>query len=183
MQKTFEIATTKHWKALGHPLRLGILDELRRGERTNEELAKALGVESGKLYFHTKQLLTAGMIELAGTRQKGPITEKLYRVVAQRFYAPPPTPDGDHAPFADLMASALSLYLSTWREDPGSLDRLNLGYHLTASLPKERIREMVAEIRQIAERAMVEDSDEGSIPVALTILLHGLPDRKENPEG
>jgi DNA-binding transcriptional ArsR family regulator len=87
MLDSFELKTAAHWKGLAHPLRVGILERLKNGAMTNEELAKSLGVESGKLYFHTKQLLTAGLIERAGSRQNGPITEKLYRAVAKKYVA------------------------------------------------------------------------------------------------
>src|SRR5687768_884360 len=76
MQEQFILKTTAHWKALSHPLRVAALRLLGDRAMTNEELAQALCVESGKLYFHTKQLLDAGLIELVETRAKGPITEK-----------------------------------------------------------------------------------------------------------
>lgn len=183
MEDKFEVTTARHWKALSHPLRLGILSELRVGERTNEELAKALNVESGKLYFHTKHLLSAGMIELAGTRQKGPITEKLYRAVADRFHAPPPSTDGDRPPFLDMMSAALTLYQSSWLEDPEHLKNLHGGYHLAVALPKERVREIVGQIKQIVDTAIAENTEnEGAVPLAMTILLHELPVTKEQTE-
>ena len=176
MEEKLEITTARQWKAFSHPLRLGILAELSRGERTNEELAKALGVESGKLYFHTKQLVTAGIIEPAGTRQKGPITEKLYRAVARRYHAHPPEMDGDRPPFGDMMAAALALYQSSWHTRPEGMDRVHGGYHLAVSLPPDRLREIISQFKQIVETAITENTDQaGSVPVALTILLHGLP--------
>src|SRR5579871_3932829 len=88
-EDTFFIRTQAHWKAISHPLRLGIVRLLRQKAMTNEELAHALGVASGKLYFHTKQLLDAGLIRFVGTRQKQAITEKLYRATNMRFRLAP----------------------------------------------------------------------------------------------
>src|SRR5476651_1264141 len=82
-------------KGLSHPLRVGILRRLIEEAHTNEELADQLGVASGKLYFHTRKLLDLGMIALVGTRQKGPLTEKLYRATARRFTLPAPVKGGE----------------------------------------------------------------------------------------
>ena len=53
-------------KALGHPLRLRVLELL--GDEavplTNRELANRLGVDPGHLHFHVRMLLKAGLIEL-----------------------------------------------------------------------------------------------------------------------
>ena len=55
-------------KALGHPLRLRVLETLGAGDSehlTNRELASRLGVDPGHLHFHVRMLLRAGLIELA----------------------------------------------------------------------------------------------------------------------
>lgn len=174
MLNTFEITTAAHWKAFSHPLRLGILGKLREGERTNEELAKSLGVESGKLYFHTKQLVLAGMIEPAGTRQKGPITEKLYRAAAKNYSSPPPAMDTVQPPFADMVSAALSMYQAAWRQDPGQMDT-HLGYSVTISLPEYRIREVAEQLLEILKGMTDERTNEpGSQPVTATLLLYAL---------
>ena len=53
-------------KALGHPLRLRVLEVLgESGEQlTNRQLAQRLGVDPGHLHFHVRMLLGAGLIEL-----------------------------------------------------------------------------------------------------------------------
>ena len=112
----FEMQTPAQWKAFSHPLRLRILEELADQPRTNEELAAALGEQSGKLYFHTKKLLDAGLIVLDSTRQKGPITEKLYKSVARRFTAPAPVKGGSTPPLAPYLVAGLDLYRSVWLE-------------------------------------------------------------------
>jgi DNA-binding transcriptional ArsR family regulator len=75
-------------KALGHPLRLRVLEVLGESmERlTNRELAARLGVDPGHLHFHVRMLLNAGLIELAeGGRRR----EKPYRAVAPHIRVAP----------------------------------------------------------------------------------------------
>jgi DNA-binding transcriptional ArsR family regulator len=76
------IERAEQLKALGHPLRLRVLEMLGgEGEQplTNRELANRLGVDPGHLHFHVKMLLRAGLIERAGG---GKGREKPYRAVA-----------------------------------------------------------------------------------------------------
>jgi DNA-binding transcriptional ArsR family regulator len=76
------IERAEQLKALGHPLRLRVLEMLGgEGEEplTNRELAQRLGVDPGHLHFHVKMLLRAGLIERAGG---GKGREKPYRAVA-----------------------------------------------------------------------------------------------------
>jgi len=48
--------------ALGHPLRLRILERLMTGPATYEELVKLTGVRSGPLYFHLEQLRSVMLV-------------------------------------------------------------------------------------------------------------------------
>ena len=76
------IERAEQLKALGHPLRLRVLEMLGgEGEEplTNRELAQRLGVDPGHLHFHVKMLLRAGLIERASG---GKGREKPYRAVA-----------------------------------------------------------------------------------------------------
>jgi DNA-binding transcriptional ArsR family regulator len=76
------IERAEQLKALGHPLRLRVLEMLggESGEPlTNRELAQRLDVDPGHLHFHVKMLLRAGLIERA---EGGKGREKPYRSVA-----------------------------------------------------------------------------------------------------
>lgn len=74
-------------KALGHPLRLRVLELLATSDPlTNRELAGELGVDPGHLHFHVRMLLRAGLIELA---EGGHGREKPYRAVAERLRVSP----------------------------------------------------------------------------------------------
>src|ERR671929_2161 len=77
------IGRPEQLKALGHPLRLRVLETLSKDSEeplTNRDLAQRLGVDPGHLHFHVRMLLRAGLIELAdGGRGR----EKPYRATAK----------------------------------------------------------------------------------------------------
>jgi DNA-binding transcriptional ArsR family regulator len=84
MRDVLTIDKPEQLKALGHPLRVRVLQALGEGEDealTNRELAERLGVDPGHLHFHVRTLLRAGLIELA--HEKGEGREKPYRAVAR----------------------------------------------------------------------------------------------------
>lgn len=56
-------AQAKIIKALAHPTRLFIVDELARGERCVCELTKMVGVEMPTVSRHLSQLKAAGIVE------------------------------------------------------------------------------------------------------------------------
>ncbi|HEX4679212.1 MAG TPA: winged helix-turn-helix domain-containing protein [Gaiellaceae bacterium] len=78
-----EIEKPEQLKALGHPLRLKVLQVLGESEKpmTNRELAASLSVDPGHLHFHVRMLYRAGLIELANVAGR----EKPYRPVAKHF--------------------------------------------------------------------------------------------------
>src|SRR3954467_3664117 len=76
-------------KALGHPLRLRVLEMLGTNNDdsfTNRELANELGVDPGHLHFHVRMLLRAGLITLV---EEGHGREKPYRAVARTLRVAP----------------------------------------------------------------------------------------------
>lgn len=90
MQETLVLDKPEQLKALGHPLRVRVLEMLGQdseGELTNRELAQRLGVDPGHLHFHVRMLLKAGLIELADNGKRG--REKPYRAVARVFRVAP----------------------------------------------------------------------------------------------
>ena len=85
----FTIERAEQLKALGHPLRLRVLEMLgdEGGEPlTNRELAQKLNVDPGHLHFHVRMLLRAGLIEPA---EGGKGREKPYRAVRARSASAP----------------------------------------------------------------------------------------------
>jgi DNA-binding transcriptional ArsR family regulator len=90
VQETLLLDKPEQLKALGHPLRVRVLEMLgQEGEwqLTNRELAQRLGVDPGHLHFHVRMLLKAGLIELADNGKRG--REKPYRAVARVFRVAP----------------------------------------------------------------------------------------------
>jgi len=90
LQETLVLDKPEQLKALGHPLRVRVLEMLgQEGEwqLTNRELAQRLGVDPGHLHFHVRMLLKAGLIELADENGRG--REKPYRAVAKVFRVSP----------------------------------------------------------------------------------------------
>jgi DNA-binding transcriptional ArsR family regulator len=89
VKDTLVLKEPEQLKALGHPLRVRVLEMLgQEGESgewqlTNRELAQRLGVDPGHLHFHVRMLLKAGLIELADSNGRG--REKPYRAVARVF--------------------------------------------------------------------------------------------------
>ena len=62
-----ELDRPEQLKALGHPLRLKVLQALGESDEplTNRELAARLAVDPGHLHFHVRMLHRAGLIERA----------------------------------------------------------------------------------------------------------------------
>jgi DNA-binding transcriptional ArsR family regulator len=90
VQDTLLIDKPEQLKALGHPLRVRVLEMLGQDgdwQLTNRELAQRLGVDPGHLHFHVRMLLRAGLIELADANGRG--REKPYRAVAKIFRVSP----------------------------------------------------------------------------------------------
>jgi DNA-binding transcriptional ArsR family regulator len=86
-QDVLEIERPEQLKALGHPLRLKVLQVLGESDKalTNRELAQRLSVDPGHLHFHVRMLHRAGLIELAETDGR----EKPYRPVAKHLKVGP----------------------------------------------------------------------------------------------
>ena len=151
-------------KALGHPLRLRVLEMLGAGEAeqlTNRELAQRLDVDPGHLHFHVRMLLKAGLIELASG---GHGREKPYRAVARTVRVAP-----------ELLASGLTTDLRA-----AMLDEVQRGWatfgpegkfrsaQVTARIAPERAIELVQEFVERARDLETDDAD----PIVITTLLH-----------
>jgi len=88
VQDTLVLDKPEQLKALGHPLRVRVLETLSdQTQLTNRELAIRLGVDPGHLHFHVRMLLKAGLIELSENGSHG--REKPYRAVARTFRVAP----------------------------------------------------------------------------------------------
>lgn len=149
-------------KALGHPIRLRVLEALGDGEDlTNRELSNRLGIDPGHLHFHVRMLLAAGLIERVdgqGAR------EKPYRAVAAAIRVAP-----------ELLSTGAA------RDARGAmLDEVNRGYERYAAdgnwrsaqiavhIDPETLREAFRIFSDTLER--LEDLD--AEPLLVTVIAH-----------
>ena len=164
MQDTLLLDKPEQLKALGHPLRVRVLEMLgQEGEwqLTNRELAQRLGVDPGHLHFHVRMLLKAGLIELA---ESGGGREKPYRAVAKVFrVAPELLAAGGasdlQAAMIDQVQRAHALY------SEGGVFR---SAQLEVKLTIERALELMAAFLEAAR----DLEDDGADKVVLTMFAH-----------
>ena len=165
MQDTLVLDKPEQLKALGHPLRVRVLEMLgQEGEwqLTNRELAQRLSVDPGHLHFHVRMLLKAGLIELADADGGG--REKPYRAVAKVFrVAPELLAAGGasdlQAAMIDQVQRAHALY------SPKGVFR---GAQLEVRLSIERALELMAAFLSAARDLEDENADK----VVLTMFAH-----------
>src|SRR5215210_4931506 len=151
-------------KALGHPLRLSVLEILGTADAdslTNRELAQKLEVDPGHLHFHVRMLLRAGLIELAGGGQG---REKPYRAVARTLRVAP-----------ELLASGLTsdvhaamlAGVERGRAEHGAQGTFRTA-QISARITPERALELVEEFIEHAREAEDPDLE----PLVITTVLH-----------
>jgi DNA-binding transcriptional ArsR family regulator len=151
-------------KALGHPLRLRVLETLGAGEGealTNRELANRLGVDPGHLHFHVRMLLRAGLIELT---EGGHGREKPYRAVARTVRVAPALLKSDAT--TDLRAAMLDEVQRGWAEHGGSgtFRAAQVSARITPEQAVELIQELVEHARDAEDPALA--------PIVITTVLH-----------
>ena len=152
-------------KALGHPLRVRVLEMLGGDEAwqlTNRELAQALGVDPGHLHFHVRMLLKAGLIELAPGIGKG--REKPYRAVARTFRVAPDLLAAGHG--NDLQAAMLDEVQRSFGSysSDGTFRAVQFTIQLDQAKAVELAENMIAEAR-----AAEDDSAE---KIVISIFAH-----------
>jgi len=151
-------------KALGHPLRLRVLEMLgTNGDDsfTNRELANELGVDPGHLHFHVRMLLRAGLITLA---ESGHGREKPYRAVARTLRVAPELLASGLT--SDLRAAMLEEVQRGWVEH-GAQGTFRSA-QVTARIPAEHALELIEELVESARRA----EDPALTPLIITTVFH-----------
>jgi DNA-binding transcriptional ArsR family regulator len=163
-REVLEIERPEQLKALGHPLRLKVLQVLGESERplTNRELAASLSVDPGHLHFHVRMLHRAGLIELANVAGR----EKPYRPVAKHFKVG-----------QEFRAAGLASELQA-----AQLRELQRGFDLFAAEGEFRSAQLHAKLdietvrglfNELVEK-LTELEDESKPPLSITIAFHPL---------
>lgn len=157
----FTLERPDQLKALGHPLRLRVLEMLSKDEEpmTNRALAQRLGVDPGHLHFHVRMLLRAGLIERA---EGGRGREKPYRAAARTVRVAPEL--RGHA--ADVQAAVLDEVQRGWTRF-GPAGEFH-GFQATARIAPERARELM---RAFFEQLRAEE-DAAAAPSVVTGFIH-----------
>jgi DNA-binding transcriptional ArsR family regulator len=151
-------------KALGHPLRLRVLEMLGTEEHeglTNRELAQRLGVDPGHLHFHVRMLLRAGLIRLA---EGGRGREKPYSSVARTIrVAPELLVSGEGS---DLRAAMLEQVQRGWHAhvQAGSFRIAQVSARISPQLALSLITDLVEKARDL------EDPEQE--PLVVTTIFH-----------
>lgn len=164
MQDTLVLDKPEQLKALGHPLRVRVLEMLGqegREQLTNRELAQRLSVDPGHLHFHVRMLLKAGLIEHA---DDGAGREKPYRAVAKTFrVAPELLASGGardiQAAMIDQVQRAHGIY-----SERGEFR----GAQLELRLSLERVLDMMTAFMAAAQ----DVEDEAAEKIVLTLFAH-----------
>ena len=159
-----EIERPEQLKALGHPLRLKVLQVLGESKQplTNRELAARLSVDPGHLHFHVRMLHRAELIELANAAGR----EKPYRPVAKHFNVG-----------QEIRATGLAseLQAAQLRELQRGFDLFAAGgefrsAQVHAKLDIETVRELLNEL----VHKLTELEDESKPPLSITFAFHPL---------
>lgn len=164
-QETLVLDKPEQLKALGHPLRVRVLEMLGQEgdwQLTNRELAQGLGVDPGHLHFHVRMLLKSGLIELADTEGKG--REKPYRAVAKTFRVSPELLAAGGA--SDLQAAMLDQVQRAHALYSGGGTFRSAQFEV--KLTVEQARELMSEFLERARELENEKSDK----LVLTMFAH-----------
>ncbi len=160
---TLTLDRPEQLKALGHPLRLKVLQALGETDSplTNRDLAELIGVDPGHLHFHVRMLHKAGLIELA---EGGHGREKPYRPVAAHLRV---APEFRSAGFVTELYAAIVDEVARGWQAFGRTGQFRAG-QLNVRLHPDVMHELY---REMLERA-AELEDETEQPITVTMIVH-----------
>jgi predicted ArsR family transcriptional regulator len=168
MQETFKIKDLEQIRLLSDPFKLQLLQAFAEGDKTTKQVAAELGESITKLYRHVDALHDAGLLEIAGEKQKRGTVERTFRAVAQRFEA-------DHSLFTEegggegamaardmLRASEDEILNAINRADHGK-DTEAIMMRLRCKASPQRIAELRDSLNEWIESTQAEnDCDDGN---------------------
>jgi len=87
MREVYKIKDLEQVRLLSDPLKLQLIQAFAEDPKTTKQVAAELGESVTKLYRHVDALFDAGLLEIAGEKQKRGTIERTFRAVAHRFEA------------------------------------------------------------------------------------------------
>ena len=161
-------------KALGHPLRLKVLQALGEAETplTNRDLAERIGVDPGHLHFHVRMLQRCGLIELA---EGGRGREKPYRAVARHLQVSQEIRAAGGA--TEVQQAMLEEVERGWAAygRTGEFRAAQLNVRLSGEVARELLQELI-------EKA-ADAEDDGEELLTLTVIAHPKTGAPDSPRG
>ena len=149
-------------KALGHPLRLRVLEALGETETpmSNRELAQKLDVDPGHLHFHVRMLLKCGLIEQV-TSEKG--SEKPYRSAAKTLKV---APELVRAGASELQATVVEDVQKGWNAyaDAGQFRFVRINARISPEKALEVLSDLVPTFEEL--------EDESEEMLTITAIMH-----------
>jgi DNA-binding transcriptional ArsR family regulator len=149
-------------KALGHPLRLRVLEALGEtgSPMSNRELAQKLSVDPGHLHFHVRMLLRCGLIQQVASA-KG--REKPYRAAAKTLKV---APELVSAGASDLQATVVEDIQQGWNAygDKGQFRFVRINVRISPEKALEVLSDLVPRFDEI--------EDENEDVLTITAILH-----------
>jgi DNA-binding transcriptional ArsR family regulator len=149
-------------KALGHPLRLRVLEALGESEvpMSNRELAQKLGVDPGHLHFHVRMLLKCGLIEQV-VSDKG--REKPYRSAARTLKV---APELVSAGASDLQATVVEDVQKGWNAyaEAGQFRFVRINVRISPEQALEVLSDLVPTFEEL--------EDESEELLTITAIMH-----------
>lgn len=176
-----ELRTVPELRAASHPLRATVLRLMKEQERSVKELCEILGETSTRLYYHVRQLESAGLIYLVRTEKRGRSILKYYRASAMVYTIPfdmlqehPESPEAVagvdlEATLMELGAADVRYALST---GVGSLtvDEYSITRFLVRTTP-ERVREFTRQLEELLVSFANSDQEDGTVRYSMTSAL------------
>lgn len=177
MQSLTPYLTSAQVRALAHPLRLRLLELLRRGPATASQLARELGESSGATSYHLRALARAGFVE--DDLERGNKRDRWWRRTTTLFLvSSDPAHDADYeAALGELRgvlverdAQALERYFTTIADRPAEWQEASFlgGWHVQAT-PEEiqRFSKLILDELDRLRRP-VDEQPAGAKPVHIT---------------
>ncbi len=133
------VTTPEQFKALGHPARHRLLFALGQSQATISQLAATLGSNKGNVAHHLNVLLSAGLVEPAGSRTVRGGTEQYYRRASRGLKY-------DDAVTTEVAFRALAAEIAAAQPEPFLTLR-------TLRLTPEHAAQLTATLRDLADQA------------------------------